>query len=295
MKLFLSVILLFLCSTIKAQDKKTVLKTNENGNTLLWEISGNRLKKPSYVFGTFHLMCKVDITESNALKFALQDCKTLYLELDLDDPKTLMGGMSLLNMKKGKKLKDLFTYTEFVRINNFYKDSLNIAIDKMPTVKPMFLMSMMFPKMLPCKLSSGVEEGLMKLAKQNKQPIEGLESIEFQASVFDSISYEAQAKELLKTIDSFEISKKELDGLISIYKNQQLDKIQNSFSKSEFGVQGNEDILLTNRNINWVGQLKKIMKTNNIFVAVGAAHLVGKQGLIALLKKAGYKLRPIKN
>jgi uncharacterized protein YbaP (TraB family) len=60
-------------------------------------------------------------------------------------------------------------------------------------------------------------------------------------------------------------------------------------------MQEHEDILLYNRNMNWVKQLKTIMKAESVFVAVGAGHLVGTKGLIALLKKEGYKVRPLIN
>ena len=57
----------------------------------------------------------------------------------------------------------------------------------------------------------------------------------------------------------------------------------------------NENILLTQRNKNWVKQLNVIMKSESVFVAVGAGHLVGKDGLINLLKKEGYILKPLYN
>ena len=53
--------------------------------------------------------------------------------------------------------------------------------------------------------------------------------------------------------------------------------------------------LLDDRNKNWVGQLKNILKEKNIFIAVGAGHLVGKNGLIELLKKEGYTVKPLLN
>ena len=67
------------------------------------------------------------------------------------------------------------------------------------------------------------------------------------------------------------------------------------FTKAEFGMNDNRDVLLDNRNKNWVDQLKKILPANNIFIAVGAGHLVGEKGLISLLRKAGYTLRPLMN
>ena len=57
----------------------------------------------------------------------------------------------------------------------------------------------------------------------------------------------------------------------------------------------NEDILLKNRNLNWIGQLKNILKEKNVFIGVGAAHLLGKDGLITLLRKEGYTLKPVEN
>ena len=61
------------------------------------------------------------------------------------------------------------------------------------------------------------------------------------------------------------------------------------------GLEEHQDILLDNRNKNWVGQLKDIMKTSSVFVAVGAGHLVSKAGLIALLRKEGYTVKPLLN
>jgi uncharacterized protein YbaP (TraB family) len=149
--------------------------------------------------------------------------------------------------------------------------------------------------MLPCKNISGVEQELMKLAKENKKEIKGLETMAFQAAVFDSIPYSQQAKELLKTIDSLPAYKKYFDTMVNIYKKQQLKEMQNLFTKSEFGMEENQDILLDKRNKNWVAQLNAIMKKESVFVAVGAGHLVGNMGLIALLRKQGYTLRPIEN
>ena len=83
--------------------------------------------------------------------------------------------------------------------------------------------------------------------------------------------------------------------MINVYKSQQLKEIGEMFSKSESGMDEHKDLLLNNRNANWVKQLKDIMKKERVFVAVGAGHLVGEQGLIALLRKEVYTLRPLVN
>ncbi len=135
----------------------------------------------------------------------------------------------------------------------------------------------------------------MKLAKQQKKEIKGLETLEFQSAVFDSIPYEEQAKELLKSIDSISSYQKYFDTMITVYKTQRLMEIERLFKDTEFGMESHQDLLLNDRNKNWVGQLKNIMKNESVFVAVGAGHLVGKKGLIGLLRKEGYTLKPLMN
>jgi uncharacterized protein len=291
-KLLVAVTLFYSCN---AQKSAVKLKASPNDNTLLWEISGKKLAAPSYLFGTFHLICKDDIPFGGQLKTAVQSVKEIYMELDMDDPAAMMGGLFLMNMKNDTTLKKLYTEAEYKKVDGFFKDSLHTPLTMFQKMKPFFLMAMLYPKMLPCKTMSGVEQELMKLAKENKKEIKGLETMAFQAAVFDSIPYQKQAKELLKAIDSLQAYKKYFDTMVQVYKKQGLKEIQNLFTQSEFGMAENQDILLDKRNKNWVKQLKEIMKKENIFIAVGAGHLVGQMGLIELLRKEGYTVRPIEN
>lgn len=283
----------FLLHSCKAQPAPQKLISNKDDNTLLWEVSGNGLKKSSYLFGTFHLMCKADILLSEQLKKAVGNADAVYMELDMDDPAVVMGGLLMINMKGGKKLHDLYTEEEYKKVSSYFKDSLRMPITFLEGTKPYFLVALLYPKMMPCKTVSGVEEELVRLAKKEKKTINGLETMQFQASVFDSIPYEKQAQELLKSIDSMAAYTQYFDTMVQVYKNQQLSQMESLFSNSEFGMEEHQDILLDKRNENWVAQLKGIMSKQPVFVAVGAGHLVGKNGLISLLRKQGYTLRPL--
>ena len=286
---------MLILSSCKAQNGDVILKTSNSSNTLLWEISGKGLTAPSYLFGTFHLICKADIPFGAQLKTAVKSVKEVYMELDMDDPATLLGGMTLMKMRGDTSLKKLYTDTEYKRLSAFFNDSLHMPMAMFEHMKPFFLEAMLYPKMLPCKTMSGVEEELMTLAKENKKAIQGLETMAFQASVFDSIPYGEQAKELLKSVDSLSTYKKYFETMVQVYKNQQLDKMLELFSNNDFGMENNQDILLDKRNKDWVIKLNTIMKKESVFIAVGAGHLVGDNGLINLLKKEGYTLRPVEN
>lgn len=266
-----------------------------DNNSLLWEISGNGLSKPSYLFGTFHLMCKEDIKFSENLKTALHNSDEVYFEMDLDDPANTLGAVFVMNMHGDTTLKDLFTKEEYARLESFFKDSLKISLSFMNKMKPMMLEAMMYPKLMPCKNMSGVEQELMAIAMKEKKEIKGFETIEFQASVFDSIPYAMQAKDLLKNIDSMASYRIYFDSMLNIYKTQQLERIGGMMNDTSFGAAENMDVLLNKRNQNWVNQLKNLLPKKSLFIAVGAGHLPGTNGVLELLRKNGYTVKPVLN
>lgn len=295
MKTYLfSLSVLFVFASCSAQDKSDYV-INANNNTLLWKVSGKDLKKPSFLFGTFHLLCKEDIHFSDALKSVIKSVDTIYMEMDMDDPMVMLSGMMYMNMKDDKTLKDLYTPDEYKRLESYFSDTLKMPMMLFQKAKPYFLVALLYPRMMDCASPSGVEQEIIKLAKEENKSINGLETMQLQASVFDSIPYEWQAKELLKNIDSFPKYKKEFDGMLQVYKNQNMDSLENMMTKSEFGGDEFSEVLLGNRNRNWVHQLNSILKKQSVLVAVGAGHLPGKDGLIELLRKEGYKVEPLKN
>jgi uncharacterized protein YbaP (TraB family) len=279
----------------KAQQPDSLkLPHNKDNNTLLWEISGKGLKKPSYLFGTFHLLCKDDIHVTQNLQQAIKNADEVYFEMDLDDPANTLGAIFFMNMKD-KSLKDLYTPAEYNKVATFFKDSLKMDILFFGKMKPMLLESLLYPRMMPCKTPSGVEMELMSYAKKQKKEIKGFETIEFQSSVFDSIPYELQAKALLKDIDSAASAKLYFSKMMNIYISQNTDALTKIMADTSFSEGENDDLLLKNRNENWVKQLDTILKQKNIFIGVGAAHLLGDVGLIALLRKEGYTVTPLNN
>ncbi len=295
MRYYLFSITLFLITINLSAQPGSSYKTNEKGNTLLWEINGNGLMQPSYLLGTFHLLCKEDIQFSEALKQALKNSSAVYMELDMDDPSVILGGLSMLNMKNGKKLKDLYTEEEYKRLEKFFEDSLKTKLTMFQSMKPMMLSSLVYPRLMGCKDMSGVEEQVMKLCKEYKKEIRGLETMAFQAAMLDSIPYQEQAIELIRTIDSLQKSKRYLDSMIQAYKNQDMVTLERMLNSNEFDMEGDLDVLLNQRNRNWVVQLKTIMSKESVFIAVGAGHLPGEMGVIGLLRKEGYEVRPIEN
>src|SRR4029079_16110690 len=87
--------------------------SNPDANTLLWRISGKNLSKPSYIFGTMHMICADDIELSDSLKKAISNSNKVYLELDMDDMWQMMGAMMHMNMKGDTTLSDLLSVEDY--------------------------------------------------------------------------------------------------------------------------------------------------------------------------------------
>ena len=260
--------------------------------SLLWKISGNGLKKPSYLFGTIHLTCDTSL-DANTLN-ALETTEQLYLELDMDDKSIQMKLMKLMMMKDGAKLSTLLSPEDFKILDEFMKKNLNMSAKLFDSFKPFMISSMLFPKMLDCK-SQSVESELMKITKEQNEEIFGLEKAEDQMKVFDEISYQDQADELLKTVkDNLEKNKKEFQEMITIYQNKDIEGMLKMMSDSDNKITSeNQDILLNDRNKKWIPIMIKIMKDKPTFFGVGAGHLAGEEGVIKLLRKKGYKVEAV--
>lgn len=263
-------------------------------NSVFWKVSGKGMKHDCYLYGTFHLMCKEDIVISDKAREAIKNADDVYFELDLDDPAGSLRMMGSMKMKDGKTLQDIFTPEEYARVEKYFKDTLSTSISSMKQMKPFFLVSLMYPKMMTCKKQSGIDQELLKMAREYKKPIKGLESVEFQASVFDSIPYRIQAVELIKAIDSMEAGRAMFNKMVDVYRRQDLMAIRKLTESENFGSPENMGILLDKRNIEWVKQLKVLMPEKKLFVAVGAGHLPGDLGVINLLRKEGYKVTAVR-
>jgi len=161
--------------------------------------------------------------------------------------------------------------------------------------KPLLISSIIEENDLDCQTTNGMELVIMKEAKSDQKKINGLETAEFQAGLFDSIPYEKQAKDLVNYIDSVSIYKKMTTDLADVYRKQDLSKIEELTITGDAAISNYLDLLLYGRNRRWVTQSDSLMHEKSLLIAVGAGHLPGDQGVINLLRKKGYTLTPVKN
>ena len=272
--------------------------SNLDANTLLWKVSGNGLSKPSYIFGTMHMICANDIELSDSLRKAIQNVDEVYLELDMDDMMQMMMAMTKMTMKGDTTLSDLLTKEEYEKLKNYFeKNSSLIPFVMMERYKPLLIQAMIMEKAASCDNMIIMENLVMQAAKSNKKDIKGLETFEYQLSIFDKIPYKLQAQQLVKLVDETnngEDAGTEMKILTDAYRNQQLNKMD-ELTKADPSIGAFADILLYDRNANWTKKLQELMPKKSLVIAVGAGHLPGEKGVLKLLTEAGYKVEPVKN
>lgn len=267
----------------------------EDGKSLLWKIEGNGLKKPSYLFGTMHMIEEAYFVFPDALKERIKTCDKIIMELPgLPGPKE---AMDLMMAKEGEQMKDILT-------PEHYDSVLVFAIEKLGTSKESF--EKIYGKMKPLALISAIsalsfkgkiesyEMTLISLSKKEKIEVDGLETIEQQMGFFTSIPQAEMAEMIMTTVRKMgEDSGEEMVEMMKIYKDQDLEKLITFMAETSPELMLNEEILLSGRNKAWIPKIEKFTKNSQCFIAVGAAHLVGPNGVINLLKEAGYTLTPI--
>ena len=113
-------------------------------------------------------------------------------------------------------------------------------------------------------------------------------------SMFDSIPYDAQAKMLVESIKSNQSGDDQFKEMVEMYKNQDIYRMQSMLKDEDEGIADYEDLLLAGRNRNWIPIMAEMMTQRPTFFAVGAGHLGGEAGVIALLRQKGYEVRPVK-
>ncbi|GAB3178505.1 TraB/GumN family protein [Telluribacter humicola] len=262
-------------------------------SSLLWEISGKALTKPSYLYGTIHLICPTDFSLSDGLKERLQKAEQLALELDMDDPGMMMSMAQLMLMQDNKQLSTLLPKDDYTRLNQFFRDSVGMNIAPFERAKPFVLMSLLFNRVLDCQPQS-YEMTLVGLAKKQQIEVVGLETVAEQMAVFDTIPYQDQARMLVQMIDNLPKARTEFTQMVSLYKKQDVAALHKMTLESDFDMQGQEEVLLNGRNRRWIPLMAAMMTQKPTFFAVGAAHLGGDEGVIALLRKQGYKVTPVR-
>ncbi len=283
MKIWIALFLFLLPQSFSSQVKK---------NSLLWEITSPNSNQKSYLFGTMHIMDEESFFLPKKIQSYLRSSTALCMEIDAVSSANLSP--SQLTLEKGS-FNDFFSEKERDSIHLWARDKLLMNAqqfdENFEKAKPFLVLQFILQNSLP-ENPKAQELKLEELAKKKNLRILGLETIDQQIKLFDNLSTFDQKTMLMDALRNQEKAKEEFKELQVLYLSQNLDSLHSFISKDNS--LPNSRVFLEERNIRWIPFIKEMIKTQKVFIAVGAAHLPGPEGLIELLISEGYELKAVK-
>jgi hypothetical protein len=265
---------------------------------LLWKVSGNGLKHPSYIFGTHHLIPIQFLDSVPGLYKAFNNSNMVVGEIVLSNIDASAKIQQAAIMPNHIKINDLLSEEEYTMVDAELKSVLKLGLKELAIMNPTLILTLYELEMF--KRTTGFSDDVQSdsyfqlVAAEKGKRVVGLETVEQQIEVlFGNGSLQRQAEILVETIANKDSILGEIIQLNKLYK---LGKIEELISLSK-GTGSKTDMtneeynrLVDNRNAEWLTKLPDLFKTSSCFVAVGALHLGGENGLVKQLQKAGYKV-----
>ena len=268
---------------------------------LLWKISGRGIENPSYILGTHHAVPFTYCDSIPGLMKAFEEVDFVIGEFDM----VKMGEMTPVQMQNLQKmmmmpadttLLSLFSKEEKELLDAYLKETIGAQLEMFSAMKPMTIMVTVQNKILmdiipDIASMTGMDKYMQTLAVSQGKKVGGLETMEYQMSLLYGSSLEEQADALLEMAQNGN-SKELMIELTAAYKSQNLDALWSVFKDQMTRYE--YDALVSERNKNWKKQIVELLPVQSSLFVVGSGHLPGEKGMIKLLKKAGYKVKPVK-
>lgn len=266
-----------------------IIGNAQNEPSLLWQIEGNGLEKPSYLFGTIHMICEDDFMMTPAIEHSLENVEAFYAEIDFSNQEEIMIMQTAMMADEPlSKRLDQKTYEEF---KNLLREPLHIEIDALENLSDAAIVSMIAMKSFPCTDLKMYEIELFQTALKNEKTMGGLETVGQQMELMNRTMNTETILKMLQELKEkgFESTEK----LVTLYKEQQIDELLDLMKENSYMDEELYNEILVERNQNWVEKIPEIMQMHSTFFAVGAGHLGGEQGVLHLLRSRGFEVTPV--
>ena len=261
----------------------------------IWVVKGP--KATVYLFGTVHALQKGQSWHSAKIDAAIKDSGTLYLEIpNVDDAATMQPLIMQLGMDPARPLSTKLTPDQLAKLSKVAVSAgLPNGAAMLEPFKPwlaaltLSLVPLMKAGYDP---SSGVELELKPEFVSANKPVKGFETAEQQMHYFDDMTEKAQVDYLVSELDDFDSGVEKFKKLLGAWYAGDVNALD-QFNNAEFRAKYPDlfQTLVVKRNEGFTTQIQTLLKGDGVtFVAIGAGHLVGKEGVPAMLEKQGFKV-----
>ena len=258
---------------------------------ILWEVSKSGLKS-SYLYGTIHVS-DPDVTNlPSQVSKALNESTQFIMEA-LPNVEQLMLFSQSMFFNDGRLLSSLVDkpiYESTKKILSAYQ----LGSDAVSVMKPWAAFLLMN---YPPDEGEPLDMVLLSIAQQNGASVAGLETLKEQGELFSGLTIPEQVKLLTDTVCHYDVVEQDFKALKAFYLKRDLEGLFNYVHR--YSMEENQVYeklmkkLIEDRNRIMAERMQTVLKEGNAFVAVGAMHLPGEDGILSLLEKQGYSVKSI--
>jgi len=263
------------------------------GETSVWSMKGAR--NTVYLAGSVHALPKGHAEFPEQLERAYKAADVIVLEVDLDDMNPLDAVKFITTngtLPADKSLKDVVGPEPYERISALAAslEVPEIVIAKLEPWAAALILTQFALNKTGFDANLGIDMQITERARADGKPIEGLETVIDQLSVFDNRTFEEQTRFLLDSADDAPQLNQDLHKLITAWRGGDLRALEKEFLKERAKSPELYDALLGVRNRQWLPKIEALLNEDRDYlVVVGALHFVGRDGLLALLRSEGHK------
>lgn len=264
---------------------------------LLWKVSSGQ--GVVYLVGSVHMLTEDYYPLSPALDAAFKESDLLVEETDLGELLSADSQFKMLTrgmLPENQSLEKVVSKSTFAEVNKRL-GGLGLPIEPLQRFKP-WMLALTLEGLEWQRAGFDAELGLDKhfydRAHTDGKPIQGLETAEYQISRFDGMSFEQQDRMLAETLKGLDSEVSNVSKLADAWKIGDAAAIETVVLADLKQDPAMYQRLLVERNQNWLPKIDVLLsRQGRAFVVVGAAHLVGPDGLLALLKARGYRVEQL--
>ena len=258
-------------------------------NTLLWRIEDDGQLAPSYVFGTMHIKDQRAFGFKDIVHEKINECVAFATEFNLEEAQ-LNFSATAMDLPAGTTLSDLIPPKIYQKINQIFVKTVGLDLDLFNNNQPILITNLITERILSSDMPLSLDESLWRYAKSQNKVTLGIETYEEQLEILGKIPLDYQVKSLIWIGKNFKRYRKQLQKMTDLYESADLQKLYKAAKKS---VRGLRKILLYDRNVVMAERIAFMAREQSILCAVGAGHLSGKKGVLRLLKRHGFKVKPV--
>jgi hypothetical protein len=269
-------------------------KPSVNSHHSLWKVEGKQATV--YLLGSVHALQEKDYPLPPVIENAFTNAQIVAFETDigeLENPATAMKMMNKSQLPEGQTLENVLSPEIYKAFTKHVEDA-GVPAMMVEKMKPaMAAMTLEIFALLKAGLNPelGVDKHFYPLAQSAGKEIIPLETVDFQVELITGLSKEEGEllmKSTLKEVDSVQ---KDLGELVKAWREGDADKLQKLMNDAMADSPAIYKRLLTDRNHNWIPKIEALARgEKNTIIIVGAGHLVGKEGVVELLRKDGLKV-----